>query len=803
MAVLTSPSELSQGQETIVSDIVFTVPGTGADATITSSGNELPVLTASTFFEIRNHNNSQNNGLYQVVTVNSSTASYEVDKVSGAAPVTAGSQSVATLGSSNSVSTMKNIFYDTAALKIYLLEQGTLTSDGVTGQAIYSHAKDTWKDDSFIIANAPFPLVTIDADAGKFEIGTDGTNNNGFNWQDNNSFSIRTRKLIRNAGWNERDSTGIIKSRYFGAITLGQFEDPVNDVAYYQFGNDTTTDDTVDFDFAGPVNEAVQFYQEIGNPTGLDFTGATSITRSSGSFIDDGYKVGGQVTIRNATNSSNNGTYYLLSVDALVMEASGATFTTGADSNGILAVNNGNGVTLRIRIRDGDSNGKTFSQANLASAGRTQLSNFIFSFPLANATDLDISADDNTIDTTAPYTGMSITYYDTPQQRSGLVGGTYNFGIIIDGNNGTNQQVYEWVQRQLRKTTDIDADSSIAIGRTMDGLMRFVGSQLQVGSSDGGLTYPRNPDGGGSGVYIDNLNAASRNDVLFFDNLGTQRFNPETIAVTIDFNSTIVDDSVAEFDLFYDRTIRTVVSDFVVSASTSNYILSAGGNLPSNSEITVNKYVRIEGLTGVDNAMNGVYQITAIDTAGQQWQVVRYDGATIVTTSSASVNLDQNCIDTPDAIIVHTNIVTGNVTDIAFAAPNIINSSGSTDLSVFGIGDIIEVIGSTSNDGYYTVTGTSLNTLSVEEQTIVVEATGSTVYIAEAVSGIANADYVFSYDFDGNTQGGRTVSTTTFVKAKAIGQSGSQYAESTVQSIVTGTPLTIPVVGQVERNYSA
>jgi hypothetical protein len=789
MPIITSPSSISQGETTAVPDIQFSA-GTGSDIQITGT---LPSLNVAEFFEVRDHSNTQNNGLYQVTAVTTPDGDYECNKVSGALPVTAPAEAATTLGAT---ADSKNIFYDTAGLGVYLLEQNGLSADGATGQAIYSHAKDTWKDDSFIIANAPFPLITIDADAGKFEIGTDGTNNNGSTWVDNATYGIRTRKLIRNAGWNERDSSGNITARYFGGVTLGVFEDLTGDTAYYQFGNNTIVDDTVDFDFAGPVNEAVLFFDEIGTVAGCDFATTSTITRSSGSFITDGYKVGGQVTVRAASGATNNGTFELTSVSALTLTVSGTPLTAVVESGAILAVDNDNGVTLRLRVRDADTNGKTFAQANLASAGKTVLGNFVYSFPLANATDLDISATDATITGTTPYTGMSITYYATPQSRAGLVGGSFNFGIIIEANNGTNQQVYEFVQRQLRQFTDIDADSDIAIGRTMDGLMRFVGAQLQVGSTDGGLSFPTNPDGGGSGVYIDNLNATSANDVIFYDNTGTARANPETIAVTLDFNSTIIDDTVAEFDLFYDRTIRTSIADFTITTSPD----TISGSLPTNSEIAVNKYIRIGGLTGGDDAMNGVYQITAIS-GGTDWYVVRYDGAAIVAVTTASVDIDQNCIDTPDAIIVHTNVVAQGL-DINFTAPNIINSV-TTDLSVFSANDIIEISGATgTNDGFYTVTASTSTTADVNVETIQTETSGDTI-ISEIVSGIANLDYVFSYDFDGNTQGGRTVSTTTFVKAKAVGQSGSQYAESTVQQIVTGTPLTIPIVGQVERNYTA
>jgi hypothetical protein len=176
---------------------------------------------------------------------------------------------------------------------------------------------------------------------------------------------------------------------------------------------------------------------------------------------------------------------------------------------------------------------------------------------------------------------------------------------------------------------------------------------LQVGSVDGGLTFPRNPDGGGAGVYITNLNAASSNDTTYYDNLGLVRSAPLTVAVTLDFNQTILDDSVSKYTLFFDRTIRTTVSDLVIAAGTgaNGTFTSAGNNLPATLNRNVGAYVRITGLTGVDEAMNGVYQVTgSIDAAS--YDVTRYDGATIVTTGAASLFLDQNCIDTPDAIIV-------------------------------------------------------------------------------------------------------------------------------------------------------
>jgi hypothetical protein len=808
MAIITSRTQLSQGAST-TETVAFTA-SSGTQTTLTGTG--LPVVAAGDFFEIRNSPITGNNGLY-VASGTPTTSSVTCDKVNGANPTNDTAESVGWLGDTT---TEKSVFFDTAGLGIYLLEQGNLSVDGVTGQAVYSFAMQEWKDDPFLIANAPFPMLTIDSDAGKFIIGQDiSGNNNGFNWVDDAGNSIRTRKLLRNAGWDEVDANGNTTARYVGVVTLGSFEAPTTDVAYYQFGTDTTVDDTVDFDFAGPVNEAVEFFTLIGDLAGDTpaFATTTTITRTTGSFVTDGFKVGGQITVTNST--SNDGTYILTAVSATSMTIS-TTWTAEAWGTTTIAVNNDNAMTLRLRIRDGDPEGKTFAQANLASAGKTILGNFVYAFPLANGTDLKITvadigidADSNGVADVSPYSGMGIEYFATPQARTDLVGGSANFGIIVTGNNGTAEEVFEFIQWSLRSTGgngtgDIDSGAEVAIGRAMDGLARFVGDTGEFGSTDGGLT---------SGVYIDGLNAASKNNVVFYDNLGNPKTFPETIAVTLDFNQIAIDDATTEYDLFYDRTIRTpaaTLTDLVIGTAGGGQFTSAGTNLPNNAELGVGSYVRVSGLTGGDAPMNGVYQVVAETTPGADWTVTRYDGQAIVAVASTAADIDQNCIDTPDAILVHTNVRTAEVgatpagtATLSFTAPDTITDGAST-MGNFTPGMIIQIEGTTGNDGIYEIDTASAGTITTIEQTIVTEAVGvdTTGVITEVVSGLASSDLVFSYDFDANTQGGRTVSTATAVKAKAIGSTGAQYVQSTVQTIQSGTPLTIPVAPATERNYA-
>ena len=213
------------------------------------------------------------------------------------------------------------------------------------------------------------------------------------------------------------------------------------------------------------------------------------------------------------------------------------------------------------------------------------------------------------------------------------------------------------------------------------------------------------------------------------DNLGDRKQFPETVAITLDFNSALIDDTVAEYSLFFDRTIRNSVdSTFVVTAgtgSTGTFVSTA--QFPAALDAT-GDYVRVVGLTGADEPMNGIYQVTAL-TSTSLWEVERYDGTTIVTTAGEAASIDEHPIDSPDSIIVKDDVPAD-------------------------------------------------------------------------ITGLASVDIEASFDFDANVQGGRLVSTTTYVVARAIGLSGAQFVQSGVSSIATGTPITITLTAANELNYT-
>lgn len=210
--------------------------------------------------------------------------------------------------------------------------------------------------------------------------------------------------------------------------------------------------------------------------------------------------------------------------------------------------------------------GKTYGFYDLLTEQNlTSLTFKKYALPLSNATDLNIDVADTGIDVnsdgtadTATYSGMSITYYATPQSRN--IGGTnYDFSIIIDGFNQPKQQIYEFVQWSLRQIVDIDAGTGTTIGKVAEELLEFVGDTLKTKlTSDGG-------------VYIDNFSAVDTNNLVFVDDTGVERTFPFVAAGNLQFNDNLVNDNQAVYRVFFtnDDAGDNIGRDFgTISATT-------------------------------------------------------------------------------------------------------------------------------------------------------------------------------------------------------------------------------------------
>jgi hypothetical protein len=217
---------------------------------------------------------------------------------------------------------------------------------------------------------------------------------------------------------------------------------------------------------------------------------------------------------------------------------------------------------LRLFIR---TQGKIYNQSSTTAIGVLGDTTFIgYRFPLSESNDLKITASDNDIDTLQPYLGMSITYGSVDR----IIGGvTYTFDTaLIDGNQGTKEQIYEFVQRQLRKSTDIDANGSGVIGELADGLLGFDGDTLVTAE----------------GVYIDDFNANDTNSITFTDDNGNAVTFPFVASGQFNFNAVLQADPEAVFRLFFADSYGTS-SAITVEDNDGNPIAGNVGGSPNLS----------------------------------------------------------------------------------------------------------------------------------------------------------------------------------------------------------------------------
>ncbi len=190
--------------------------------------------------------------------------------------------------------------------------------------------------------------------------------------------------------------------------------------------------------------------------------------------------------------------------------------------------------------------GKTFGQITTTEIGVSTLTYIAYRFPLSESVDLKINEPDVNIENNAPYTGMSIEYFAAPQASdsfltSDLSGGPYNFHVVIDPNGGTAQQVYNFIQYQLRVDGDIDTGAGNVNGFLADALAEYVGDTFKT----------KQVASGGVALDADNLDSNDINSVVFVDDTGAERTFPYVAAGTINFSQTLQDDADAEFWVFF------------------------------------------------------------------------------------------------------------------------------------------------------------------------------------------------------------------------------------------------------------
>ena len=376
------------------------------------------------------------------------------------------------------------IIFDTANKTIQLLVAGNLddnnpgSTSGVTLQCVYSFCKEEWKTDT-ALNKFKFPI--------KMYTKTDGTFINSWAFAD-----AQSRQLIRDAGWTEGSN------QYAGIVSLGNF-DAISDQAYYQrvIGYSQAI---TNFDKTGNLNESIlitgatgylknylrirpKIYAEydllkeqgisvlepvlyklpLANSTDLKISDTDITIDTTAPYVGtaDFTNTDGSVTISDPTLTSATGGFVAGDVGKLITIATGSNagqykIVTYTDTNnvdvdrnfaatqtGITFIKRPKGMKLNylkgIRFSTW-ANGIVYAAGTVVQELNGSPKRWFFTAAGGTSSGTDVQDDIGVTDWVA---------YDGEVQ---IGSSWFAFNRILTANGGTDRQVYDWMQRQLRVT---------------------------------------------------------------------------------------------------------------------------------------------------------------------------------------------------------------------------------------------------------------------------------------------------------------------------------------------------------------
>lgn len=364
-----------------------------------------------------------------------------------------------------------------------------IAKDWVSFQALYSKFVDLWATAWY--QDSPFPMNTLDAKSGQYQIGIDaGWNANGWKPADN-----ATRNMQRDAGWEEYDAAKVLLMIFTGIVWLGS----INLWAqwYYQKSLWAVP---VDFVYDDMPNIAIQVFWNVDNWNFDDRTYFKSFVREQGKKYTDSV----------LSDSANTNTWaytvpmLLTNEDDLNITDLDIEMINAPYSGVTIEYHDGNGFTTAVveTLVIDDVRQDTVGRWFICTTGGT----------VDAAGVADYSTNTGTA-VLAPYAGER------------LVGASYYaYSVVIEGNSATLKEIYTKVQYELRQNSDIDSWTGVVIWQTADLLANFVGSTLETTLW----------------VYVDNIQWAQANDIKFQDVSWTNRLNPYASAWDMSFNWVMV-----------------------------------------------------------------------------------------------------------------------------------------------------------------------------------------------------------------------------------------------------------------------
>jgi hypothetical protein len=222
------------------------------------------------------------------------------------------------------------------------------------------------------------------------------------------------------------------------------------------------------------------------------------------------------------------------------------TTTTGSPVNFTFEDGVNEGIQVLGDIDNGNFNTRTYFQAfvreygknykasTLDDTGQSSTGAFTVNVLLSNEDDLKITATDSIVATGSTYTGMTIEFFGSDQMKT-IGSGSYPFRKIIQGANGTLEEIYTKMQYLLRQDSDIDSGAGSVNGKTAAELCYFVGDTLYTTL----------------GVFIEGIQSTDVNRIVFLDQTGSTQQYPYSSAVSLNSNSFLTQGGTGYYRVYF------------------------------------------------------------------------------------------------------------------------------------------------------------------------------------------------------------------------------------------------------------
>lgn len=214
----------------------------------------------------------------------------------------------------------------------------------------------------------------------------------------------------------------------------------------------------------------------------------------------------------------------------------------------------------------------TYDEATNSEVGYPVLTYKKYNFAITHTPDAGVTVDDATLDG-AGYSSLAIQWYNAAQSSGAdMSGGPFNFHTLITGGSKLHPEIYSWVQRQLRKSGDIDADAGVVRnGKVVPALVFMDGDTLKT-------IYQATGDAYEGGVHIVSPSSASWNNIKERDDTNALRGYPLSVAVLAEFDAYLQGDPDSYFWIFKEVDYGTPGATPILDANSNQMKGAATGN---------------------------------------------------------------------------------------------------------------------------------------------------------------------------------------------------------------------------------